>query len=82
MSADALAELLACYRELLHLPEPGPVLAALATVAANRLPGDPVWTLLVGPPSSGKTEIVDSLRLLPETASVSTLTKPGSTAQR
>jgi len=71
-----LAELLDLYAELLHLPDPTPILGALATVAANRLPtGDPLWTLLVGPPSSGKSEIIDSLRQLPETASLSTLTK-------
>ena len=70
-----LDDLLAHYRQLLHLPDPTAVLAALGTVAANRLPGDPVWTLLVGPPSSGKTEIIDSLRLVPKAVSVSTLTK-------
>jgi hypothetical protein len=70
-----LDELIECYRKLLHLPDPTAVLAALATAAANRLPGDPVWTLLVGPPSSGKTEIIDSLQLLPKAVSVSTVTK-------
>jgi hypothetical protein len=71
-----LTELLDTYRELLHLPDPTPLLGALATVAANRLPtGDPVWTLLVGPSSSGKSEIIDSLRGLPETASLSMLTR-------
>lgn len=74
MSLDAL---LARYRELLHLPDPTPVIAALATVAANQLPGDPVWTLLVGPPACGKTEIIDSLTAIPRTVSVSTLTKAG-----
>jgi hypothetical protein len=71
-----LTELIAIYRDLLYLPDLTPLLGALATVAANRLPtGDPVWTLLVGPPSSGKSEIIDSLRVLPEAASLSTLTK-------
>jgi hypothetical protein len=70
-----LDDLLAYYRQLLHLPDPTAVLAALGTVAANQLPGDPVWTLLVGPPSSGKTEIIDSLRLVPKAVSVSTVTK-------
>jgi hypothetical protein len=70
-----LDELIEHYRQLLHLPDPTAVLAALATAAANRLPGDPVWTLLVGPPSSGKTEIIDSLQLLPKAVSLSTVTK-------
>jgi hypothetical protein len=34
---------------------------ALATVAANLLPCDPLWLFLVGPPSSGKTEVIGSL---------------------
>ncbi len=75
MTNTRFGHLLDCYRQLLHLPNPTPVLAVLGTVAANRLAGDPVWVMLVGPPSSGKTEIVDSLRLLPEGAAVSTLTK-------
>ncbi len=39
----------------------GPVEIVVATVVANRMAGPPVWTLLVGPPGSGKTE---ALRLL------------------
>jgi len=35
-------------------------------VAANWMRGDPVWMLLVGPPSSGKTELVCSLGKLPD----------------
>ncbi len=30
----------------------------LGTVAANRLDGDPVWILLVGPPGGGKSELL------------------------
>jgi hypothetical protein len=49
----------------------------LGTVAANLLPGDPVWLGLVGPPSSAKTEILNSLSLLPKVVQVATLTCPG-----
>ena len=70
-----LDDLIEVYRELLHLPDPTPLLAALAAVAANMLPaGDPVWVLLVGPPASGKSEIIDSLRGVPGAVSVSTMT--------
>src|SRR5215213_1673640 len=70
-----LNDLLGHYDELLYLPDKTPILAALAIVAAQDIPGPPVWTLLVGPPSSGKTEIIDSLRLVNGAFSVSTLTK-------
>lgn len=70
-----LDNLLSHYRELLYLPDETAVLAALATVAAQDIPGPPVWTLLVGPPSSGKTEIIDSLRLVDGAVSLSTLTR-------
>jgi hypothetical protein len=63
------------FRQWLHLPDPGMVEIALATVAANRISGDPVWILLTGPPSSGKTETLNSLLGLPDMYSVSTLTE-------
>jgi hypothetical protein len=70
-----LDDLLGHYRELLYLPDETAVLAALATVAAQDIPGPPVWTMLVGPPSSGKTEIIDSLRLVDRAVSLSALTR-------
>jgi hypothetical protein len=73
----SLDELLAAYREILHLPDPGIVEVNLASVAANRMTGDPLWLLDVGPPASGKTEIIESLCRLPDTHSVSTFTEAG-----
>jgi hypothetical protein len=54
-----LTELIAFYREDHHLPDPGPVEVVLATIAANLLPGTPCWLLVVGAPSSGKTNGLD-----------------------
>lgn len=34
---------------------------AAATLLTTRIPGDPLWLYVVGPPSTGKTVIVDSL---------------------
>jgi len=42
------------------------VYAVLGAVAANHLNGIPVWLLLVAPPSSGKTELLESLNRLPD----------------
>ena len=65
------------FRKHLDLPDPGPLLVALATVAANRIDGDPVWLLQVGPPSSGKTEILQSLTALSDIYSIGQVTEAG-----
>ncbi len=55
-NADTLAACVETFRRHMHLPDPGVIYATLAAIVANRMTGDPVWVLLVGPPSSGKTE--------------------------
>jgi hypothetical protein len=50
------------------------VLTALAGIVANYAQGDAVWPLLVGPPGSGKSEIVSSLTLAPGVWPLSSLT--------
>jgi hypothetical protein len=60
-----LDELVAQVQSRLYLPDPMPLYVVLAAVAANQLPGDPLWLLLVGPPSSGKTELLNPLDGLP-----------------
>ncbi len=59
----------------LFLPDPAPLVLTLATVVANRLDGSPVWLLLVGPPSSGKSEIACSTIKLPGVYETATLTE-------
>lgn len=63
------------FRRWLWLPDPRGLLAAVGTVAANHLDGDPVWLLLVGPPGGGKSEVVQSLAGLPKTHPAATLTE-------
>lgn len=90
-AADGPAEVLTCVREQareralqlvldtiqrwLYLPDTGPVLITLAAVAANLLSGDPVWLLIVAPPGSGKTELLQSLASLPNVHPAGTLTE-------
>jgi hypothetical protein len=58
-----LLELLASY---VHLDDPGHVWFALAVAASTALDGDPLWGMLIGPSSSGKTEALRALDTLAE----------------
>jgi len=70
-------EALAVFDRWLLLPDPTPIYALLSAVAANLLPGDPVWLGLIGPPSSAKTELLNSISRLPFVAQAATLTVAG-----
>ena len=50
-----------------------PVHAVLGAVAANLLPGDPVWLGVIAPPSTAKTEILNALARIPHVEAVATL---------
>jgi hypothetical protein len=71
-----LAEVIATFRKWLYLKDTAALELALAAVVANRSDGDPVWLLLVGPPGSGKTEIVVAIASAdPDARLVGTLTE-------
>jgi bifunctional DNA primase/polymerase-like protein len=73
----ALEATLKVFEEWLILPSRTPVYAMLGAVAANLLLGDPVWLGLVAPPSSAKTEILNSTSKLPFVTPAATLTAAG-----
>lgn len=76
-TALTIGETLEVFKRWLILPDEQPILAVLGTVAANLLPGDPVWTGLIAPPSSAKTEILNSLLSLPDVVQAATVTPAG-----
>jgi hypothetical protein len=73
----SIDETLKVFQHWLLLPSLTPVYAVLGTVAANLLPGDPVWLGVVGPPSSAKTEILNSISMLAYVVQAATLTPAG-----
>jgi hypothetical protein len=73
-SPSGLEDVLAAFDELLLMPDHGAILVALAGVVANYADGDAVWPLLVGPPGSGKSEIVSALSDAPGVWPLSSLT--------
>lgn len=72
-----LGDIVALFGEHLWLPDLAPLYATLGAVVAGQLPGPPVWLLLIGPPSSGKTVLLDALVDLPSTYSISTFSQAG-----
>jgi hypothetical protein len=75
-TACSIDETIAVFRKWLSLSDITPLLALLGTIAANYLPGDPVWFGIVAPGSSAKTEMLNSVSSLPHVHKVGTLTLP------
>jgi hypothetical protein len=59
--------LAARLQDHLHFPDPYPLYIMMATLVANHAIGRAVWLMLVGPPSCGKSELLQSLMSLPRT---------------
>jgi hypothetical protein len=70
-----LARVVLSFERWLYLPDTSPLLALLGTVAANLLPGDPLWLMLVSPPGGGKTELLNAIDGLPNVHPAATLTE-------
>jgi hypothetical protein len=73
----AIDTALEVFKRWLLLKDLTPVYAVLGSIAANYLPGDPVWLALIAPPSSAKTEIINSTSDLPQVVQAATLTPAG-----
>lgn len=72
-AGSPISTVIETYRNWLHFPDPAPVFAALGVAAGHLLPGSPVWLMLIGQASCGKTTVINSLAGLPRTVSVSTV---------
>jgi hypothetical protein len=69
--------LITVYEKWLILKDHTPIYAMLGAIAANLLPGDPVWLGLIAPPSSAKTELLNSISGLPHVIQAATVTPSG-----
>jgi hypothetical protein len=72
--SPSLQELHEQFQRYLYLPDLVAIDVAAAAVVAHRAGGDPLWLQFVSPPSSGKTEILQSLTDCPEVYKLSSLT--------
>lgn len=74
LSTGSLAQAREAVVKWLELPDLDVVDLILATVVANAHDGDPVWVLLVGPPSSAKSELLRAVADAPQCYRLSSLT--------
>jgi hypothetical protein len=66
VSACSVNELLELLGGYVQLDDPGHIWFTLAVAVSAALDGDPLWGMLIGPSSSGKTEAVRALDRLAE----------------
>jgi len=59
--AALLADFLEQMETYVHLSDHGHIIFALAVAVSSDLDGEPLWGMLVGPPSGGKSEAVKAL---------------------
>ena len=64
----------AAVREWLLLPNGDALRLMLASIVALDLQADPIWLMVIAPPSSAKTEILQMLKLMRRVHPISTLT--------
>lgn len=69
-----LAEFKSVIKNHLLIEEDTVIDVIVATVIGNFMNADPLWVLLIGPPSSGKTELLNTISKLPFIYMLSNLT--------
>lgn len=65
------------FQDFMYMPDPSPLYVVLGTLAANMISGDAVWTMLVGPASCGKTEVIMSTVGISKVKSAGEVTSQG-----
>lgn len=70
----SFADLVKSFKSYLYFKDSTPLKVVLATIFANRIDGEMIWMFIVAPPSSAKTEFIQSLNLLKNTVPISRFT--------
>lgn len=68
-------ELQACYSKWLKIYNFSSLAVMYGTIFANKIGGDPIWTLIVSVPGDSKTELLMTLSKSPRVVTTSTLTR-------
>lgn len=71
---SSIKEICDLYQSIYYVEDTSFIKLTAWTALTNRMDGDSVWLMLVGGPSSGKTELIQALMGLPFSFDVSTLT--------
>ena len=69
-----IQNLIEAYKEIYYLEDSTFIPVVVATVLANKLAGVPVWLMLIGGSSSGKSEIINAISKVPSVKEISTIT--------
>jgi hypothetical protein len=72
-----LDDVIQAFKKYLYFTDDSAIKISLAVIVANFMKGDPVWLMVVAPPSVGKTEIIEPIGGLWEARVVSTITEAG-----
>lgn len=64
--SQAVDDCVRIFSSRLHMPDCSPIFAAIGAVVANYFTGPPVWLMLIGAPSTGKTVVVNACSTLPD----------------
>ena len=67
-------DLIRIYTEVYYLEDTSVIPIVVATVLSSKMKGDPVWLMIVGGSSSGKSEIVNAIGGVPWLTEISMLT--------
>ena len=69
-----IKQLVELYTSIYYLEDTSIIPLVCAVALSNKLPGDPIWLMIVGGSSSGKSEIVNAITSLPFVHEISMLT--------